>query len=120
MQIASLDGAAVNALPVGLDGQRHREQVLRRQGGVGMAVATGIRKVRLVDWRFGVASRDHRVGGAVATLAGRCVTVHLCMRAAVNARIVLTCLRGVASGAELGAAARRLSHIMGAVASDAG
>jgi hypothetical protein len=85
-----------------------------------MAVATGIRKVHLIDWRFGVAGRDHLMGRAVATLAGGCVTVQLCMRAAVNARIVLTHLRRVASGAELGAAGRRLDHIMCAVACDAG
>ena len=120
VHVALQDGAAVHALLVSLHGMGHREEILRGELGIRVAMSAGLRKVELVDGRFGIAGHENLVGGAMAAVASRGVAVHLGVGAPVDAFAVLRHLGGMAGGAELDTKLGGLDHIMSAMAGDAG
>ena len=119
VQLALLDGAAMHARLVGLHRLGHAEHVLGGEDRIGVALAAGVRKIRLAHRRFGIAGGRHLVRRAVALLARRGVAVHFGVRPAVDAQFVLADFRGVAGGAELDAARGGLHHIVRSMAGDA-
>ena len=92
----------MNALAIGLHRTDFREHVLCRELWIGMAGTAGGGQILFVHRRMGIAGWQHRVRGAMATLAGGDIAVAMIVRAAMDSGLVLLHLSSVTSGTELG------------------